>query len=310
MKQLRIKNYELRNLICDYMPYVVKFNPMLLVLVTLFSLLSLNLWAQKPKVAFSSDSVEIGSKIQLSMSYLHSGSSDIFFPDSSYDFSPFQYVSTEYFETQTVNGKSLDSVVYTLVTFEWERDLSIAPFVKNLNTGQKIYADTAKIYLKSLVNPFSKNPQETNDVYTVKKEFNVPKLTYFFLSFLFFGLIIFLFFGEWIKQRFQLWKFDQHYQNFADNFKKKAQNPREIKNIQMSLMDWKSYMEWLTNNPVSTMSTSEIEELYENERLESALKMFDTAIFGKVISDQIPFAFHILQDFALKRYRDERKSKL
>lgn len=308
MKQLRIKNYGLRNLTCAYMPTKVKFKTGLLLLVFAFFSLSLN--AQKPKAKFFSDSVEIGSEIKLSMSYLHSGSSDIVFPDSSYDFSPFQYVSTEYFETKTVNGKSLDSVIYTLVTFEWEKDLSIAPFVKNLNTGQKIYSDTAKVQLKSLVNAFSKTPKETKEVYTVKKEFNVPKLTYFFVSFLFVGLFIFLLFGDWIISRFHLWKFDQHYKSFGDSFKKKAQNPREIKNIQTALTDWKIYMEWLTKTPISTMSTSEIEELYENERLESALKMFDTAIFGRVISDQIPFAFHILQDFALKRYREERKSKL
>jgi hypothetical protein len=309
MKQLRITNYELHHLICSYVPNVVKFNYRLL-LFTLFLFVSLNLTAQKPKAVFFSDSIEIGSEIKLSMTYLHSGSSDIVFPDSSYDFSPFQYVSTEYFETQTVNGKSLDSVIYTLVTFEWERDLSIAPFVKNLNTGQRIYADTATVMLKSLVNPFSKNPLQTKDVYTVKKEFNVPKLTYFFLSLLIIGLFIFLLFGEWIKRRYYLWKYDQHYQSFVDGFKKKSQNPREIKNIQTALTDWKIYMEWLTKTPVSTMSTSEIEELYENERLESALKMFDTAIFGNVVSDQIPFAFHILQDFALKKYRDERKSKI
>ena len=309
MKQLRITNYELHNLICSYVANGVKFNYRLL-LFTLFLFLSLNLTAQKPRAVFFSDSIEIGSEIKLSMTYLHSGSSDIVFPDSSYDFSPFQYVSTEYFETQTVNGKSLDSVIYTLVTFEWERDLSIAPFVKNLNSGQRIYADTATVLLKSLVNPFSKNPLQTKDVYTVKKEFNVPKLTYFFLSFLIVGLFIFLLLGEWIKRKFYLWKYDQHYQSFVDGFKKKSQNPREIKNIQTALTDWKVYMEWLTKTPVSTMSTSEIEELYENERLESALKMFDTAIFGNVISDQIPFAFHILQDFALKKYRDERKSKI
>jgi hypothetical protein len=281
-----------------------------LILLSLGLLFSLIVSAQKPKAFFFADSIEIGSEIKLAMTYLHSGSSDIVFPDSSYDFSPFKYVSTEYFETQTVNGKNLDSVIYTLVTYEWEGDLAIAPFVKNLQSGKKIYADTATVYLKSLVTPWSKTPKETIDIYTVKKEFNVPKFTYIFLSLVFLALFVFLVFGDWIKRRYYLWKFDQHYNNFIEGFKKKALSPKEINNIQNGLKEWKSYMEWLTNAPISTMSTSEIEELYGNERLESALKMFDTAIFGKVISDQIPFAFHILQDFALKKYRDERKSKI
>ena len=67
-------------------------------------------------------------------------------------------------------------------------------------------------------------------------------------------------------------------------------------------------MEVLEREPISTMSTSELGKLYENKRLESALKMFDSAIFGGVISDEMPFAYRILQDFAVKRYRGVRKT--
>ena len=43
---------------------------------------------------------------------------EVIFPDSSYNFSPFEWVSKEYFPTHTNESGSLDSVVYTLTCFD------------------------------------------------------------------------------------------------------------------------------------------------------------------------------------------------
>jgi hypothetical protein len=63
----------------------------------------------------------------------------------------------------------------------------------------------------------------------------------------------------------------------------------------------------LLKKPYSTMTTSEISKTLENERLEDALKEFDLAIYGGVLSDQIPFAFNILFDFASDSYKKQRR---
>lgn len=273
--------------------------------------LSVSVFAQTPKAKFSSDSVRVGNEIQLTMSYLHSSKSDIVFPDSTFDFSPFQFLSSAYFETHTLGGKSLDSVVYTLVTYNLDSVLSIQPFIKNLSTGQRIYADTAKVYLQSMIKEkdlHTASAKETLEVLQVSKDFNVTKLGYYVLGVLFIGLGIVFFFGDWILLKYRLWKFAQYHKRFVVDFKKKSTRPKDVKNIHSALSDWKAYMEWLENQPVSTMSTSEIAELYSDSRLESALKMFDSAIFGGVISDQLPFAYHILLDFSVKRYKAEKKS--
>lgn len=272
---------------------------------------SLSAAGQKPKAIFFEDSVTVGKEIRMAMSYLHSGKSDIVFPDSSFDFSPFRYVSSELFETRTVEGKSLDSVIYTLVTYELDSVLAVQPFIKNLQTEEILYADSAQVHLKfSITEENIRTPRvkETVNVFRVPKEINFPKMSYYVLGFLVLTFLVSAFFGDWIRKKYHLWKFDRRHQHFIADFRKMAQSPRNITNNERALKEWKAYLEELEKEPVSTMSTSELGKLYENERLESALKMFDSAIFGGVISEQLPFAYRILQDFAVKRYRQSRKA--
>lgn len=277
----------------------------------IFCLCSIAVMGQKPKAVFFEDSVIVGKEVRMAMSYLHSGKSDIVFPDSSFDFSPFRYVSSELFGTRTQEGKSLDSVIYTLVTYELDSVLFVQPYIKNLQSGETIYADTAQVYLKfSITGENVQNPEvkETVNVFRVRKEINLPKISYYILGGLVLVFLVSAFFGDWIRKKYRLWKFDRQHQHFMTDFRKMALLPRNIGNNERALKEWKVYLEELESEPVSTMSTSELGKMYENERLESALKMFDSAIFGGVISDQMPFAYRILQDFALQRYRQIRKA--
>lgn len=280
-----------------------------------FLLFPLTLLAQKPKAVFLSDSIKVGKEIQLSMSYIHDSKSAVFFPDSTFDFTPFKYVKTTYFETQTTSPKtSLDSVVYTLVTYSLDSVISIVPYVVNLKNDKKIYADTARVFLKSTLSSQSlkeNNPKEILGVFKVKKDINIPKISYFLLGVLLVGSFIVFFFGDWIVKRFRLWQFDKQQTKFSFDFKRKSLKPKELKNIQASLAEWKSHMEWLEEGkPISTMSTSEIIELYQDEKLGEALKMFDAAIYGGFIDTKLPSAYSILLNFSNLKYKDQRLAKL
>lgn len=277
----------------------------------LFLLVWINVtaFAQKPKAKFLSDSVQVGSPVKLAVTYLHDSRTDLSFPDSSYDFSPFSYVSTEFFETETEGNKSKDSVIYTLVTYKLDSVLSISPFLTKIKSGEKVFTDTAKVYLKSLIDSDSLaglKVKKTIELFNIKKEFNVPLLLYYLFGVLFSGLIVFSLFRGWFIKRYRLFKFDRQHKKFLSDFKKQGLEPRNVENIKLALNRWKSQMEFLDRQPISTMSTSEIFELYNDERLEAALKMFDAAIFGGMIEDRLPFGYHILQDFEIRNYKKER----
>ena len=71
-----------------------------------------------PKGVFQTDSVEVGKPVYFSLSVRHSPESEIFFPDSTYDFSPFELVSQRTFVSNTDARGTLDSAVYHLISFD------------------------------------------------------------------------------------------------------------------------------------------------------------------------------------------------
>ncbi|MFS0491942.1 hypothetical protein [Leadbetterella byssophila] len=264
-------------------------------------------FAQKPQAHFLEDSVMVGKEIKLAMSYTHSSKSDVVFPDSSYDFTPFKFVSYELFETKTIDGKSLDSVVYTLVTYELDSVLYFQPSIKYLISREKVYADSAKVYLKSSIKG-TPRIKETVPLFVVKKDLNLPKITYYLIGLFLIIFVIVAFFGDWFKQKYRLFILERKHKRFLNDFKKRALRPKLLNNNERAVQEWKMYMEELEQEPISTMSTSELGKLYQNLPLEQALKTFDSAIFGGVISEELPMAYNVMQNFAVRRYRQIRRS--
>ena len=72
----------------------------------------------KPTGTFLTDTIEVGTPFSYAFSLLHDSETDVFFPDSTFDFSPFTLVDQEYFTTRTDTLGSLDSTIDRRVTFD------------------------------------------------------------------------------------------------------------------------------------------------------------------------------------------------
>jgi hypothetical protein len=70
------------------------------------------------KGTFLKDSVKVGEYIPYSLSITYPAQWQVVFPDSLYDYSPFEFEDKIYFPTQTTDSLSTDSAVYYLSTFE------------------------------------------------------------------------------------------------------------------------------------------------------------------------------------------------
>jgi hypothetical protein len=267
-------------------------------------------YAQRPKAAFGTDSLIIGKPISLSLTFLSNGKTDLLFPDSTNNFSPFQLVDIEYFPTKTQNGKSLDSVVYKIITFKVDSNYSLVLPVKNLRTGQTIFSDTARVKLHSSLNKADLSNhviKKSTGYFNVPLDFNFPKFLYSLVILLVSFAVFWAMFGKLILRNIKLWQFNQKQQKFTSAYKKLSKNPKNFSNIGAGLILWKNHLEWLLRKPFSTMTTSEISKTLENDRLEEALKEFDLAIYGGVLSDHVPFAFNILFDYASDTFKKQRK---
>ena len=71
-----------------------------------------------PLSSFQKDTIAIGETVPFSVSIAYPMEYDIIFPDSLYDFSPFELENKEYFLTKSDSVNSYDSIVFYLSTFE------------------------------------------------------------------------------------------------------------------------------------------------------------------------------------------------
>lgn len=280
----------------------------ILFLVLIFSAISAN--GQKPRGLFLEDSVLVGYPINFALIFEHNNASDLVFPDSNYNFKPFKLIKTEYFPTKTKGKLSVDSVIYTLLTFEIDSVLTISLPVISLNSKKKYYSTPSVVYLKKMVSKkdfISPKVKPSTAFYSVPLDFNSPKLFYYLILFLFSSFVLFLVFGKTIMNQFKIMMFYRKHKEFVAQFKKTAKSSRDEKSIVKGLILWKNHLEFLQNIPFSTMTTKEIILNKPIERLADALKEFDIAIYGGVVSKQMSFAFNILFEVVSDIYKSEFK---
>ncbi len=105
------------------------------------------------RAGFFADSVAIGEPTKYYLAVQYPSSLNIVFPDSTYDFKPFEYESKQYFPTVTKDSISYDSVIYSLSTFEVDRlqNLQLPVFVINRTDSTKYAANLDAILLNEMV---------------------------------------------------------------------------------------------------------------------------------------------------------------
>jgi len=138
----------------------------------------INLWTglalgqhQRPYGKFLSDSIKIGQPVKFSLCFKHPVDMEVFFPDSSYDYSPFEFIDKQYFPTRSDSFSSTDSVVFTLMSFEIYKVqvLTLPVFIfpgkeDELSAGYPGYAD-----LYALPAPIEVSGQEGNHERSVQE---------------------------------------------------------------------------------------------------------------------------------------------
>ena len=122
------------------------------------------LWAQpqqEPRKVevhsgFIADSVRIGERTAFYLATHYPTELTVLLPDSAYAFAPFEYESRNYFATQSAGGRSVDSVVYYLATYETDRlqKLRLPVFVVQPRDCTKVFSQEDSLTLISTVRSF------------------------------------------------------------------------------------------------------------------------------------------------------------
>ncbi|QOI97734.1 MAG: hypothetical protein HRU69_09615 [Flammeovirgaceae bacterium] len=259
--------------------------------------------AQPVKVnsGFYQDSIAIGQPVNYFLTARYPENLNVLFPDSTFSFTPFEYVSKKYFPTQTTNGTSYDSVVYTLRTFELDavQQLALPVFVPRGTDSLRFESIPDSIRLISQVKvlppdtiPLPQLPLKTDTEYQlVEFLFNYPVVVIGSISLVIIAALTWFIFGKRIKKYFYIRRLQKDYAAFSQTFTgylTEISRQFDPQLAERALALWKKYLEKLEQKPYTKLTTREMLLLETDSALGPALKALDGAIYGHQTSIDKP----------------------
>jgi hypothetical protein len=263
---------------------------------------------------FFLDSLKIGEPSGFYLTTTYPSNVNILYPDSSFNFFPFEFDHKKYFPTETTDGKSYDSVVYYLSTFELDEIQTLSLPIYQLNakdcTAYESNRDSIRLILTATDIPDTVSLQtlplrESVAFENVPYGFNYPILIGVLSVLLVILALVWFFFGKKIRRYFRIKRMLKEHEQFANAFSSSIEkvsatfSPASTEN---TVSFWKKYMEQLEARPYTKLTTSELLRLQQDEALRKNLRAIDGAIYGHNTS-----VVDSLQ--GLKVYADERFNK-
>ena len=264
----------------------------------------------KPKGVFLVDSAKIGEQIPYSLSIRYPKQMEFLFPDSNYNFFPFEFISKNFFITRTDSLVSVDSAIFYLSTFEVEpvQKLSLPVFMIFQGDSVVLSPPADSIYLKALIDqiPDSLNIKANSEYSEVFFDFNYPYLLMGVGGFMLLFVIVLLLFGKSIKRQYLLFRLKRNHSRFTQKFdlliadlksSTGSLDPEEV------LVTWKKYMEKLGNIPYTKLTTKEIVSYPDNKSINDYLKEVDKSIYGSIKIEKLYESFENLEYFTEECYK-------
>lgn len=279
-------------------------------LILFFGLVSLaSAQDLKPRGYFLKDSVKIGESVAYSLSYKDRKNRPVLFPDSLYNFAPFELLDKSYFDTRSDSINSIDSAVYYLATFEIDtvQSLSLPVFVFTGEDSIPIFSEKDSIVLNQVVTqmPDSVNLAETRAFQPVSRQFNYPYWAIGLAILGFIAIVVGIIWGKEIAKRIRLYRLKKKLEKFREEFDKEIESisaETEKPKIESLLKFWKSYMESLEQVPYTKLTTKEIVHIQQNSSLEETLKSIDKNIYSRLAVSALQNDFEFLKDYSIDRY--------
>lgn len=261
----------------------------------------------KPRAYFSKDTIRIGEHVHFTMVIDYPRGMEVLFPDSSFNFQPFEYIGKSFLSTTSDISKSSDSVVYELTTFELDsiQQLALPIFVITDGDSTRIDSNPDNVFLQQMIttNIDSLGVQETIDYQNVNKAFNYPYLLIALGILAIIAILVAVFFGKEIRRRFTLYRLRKAHIKFLERFKAlQSEGLESSDKAEHLLAFWKAYLERLEGMPYTKLTTREIVTLEQNQEFTDTLRLIDSNIYGQFNKSDIKDSLTRLKEFGIDRF--------
>lgn len=267
-------------------------------------LISLPVSAQLVRVNgyFMQDSARLGERVAFVLKASYPQASQLIFPDSTHDYSPFVFLEKRTFVTATNEGLTQDSAVYFLSNFSLEPSAYLSLPVIELSRYDSIsyFTPAAEIALILTLDSIPEELvfQENNVYQPLDKPFN-----WFIFSTVIGGILLgiillFIVFADRIKRLFRKnreklrWmQFERKWKRLSDQLQK---DPKQVLADEVVGL-WKGYLESLTSQPFQEWTSSEIAEALDDKEVFKALRSIDMIIYAGVEGDTATATAYLLE---------------
>jgi hypothetical protein len=265
--------------------------------------------AIEPKGRFIQRTSKIGEEILYSFSVRYPRSVNLIFPDSTFNYEPFEYSGRGYFTTKSDSISSFDSAVYKLATFEIDtiQFLQLPVYVISDTDCTAVYSQPDSIIFEDVIKEIPQQPEMMVDAHftKVRKAFNYP----YFLAgtgiLLLLIFIIMIFFGKSIHKAWRLYLMRKAHKSFTQRFfglMRDVSSNNPSKSPEQVLSAWKKYMEKLEKAPFTKWTTKEITAFHSEGELKDKLRAIDRSIYADQNIKDLFNAFDFLMKYSTTRY--------
>lgn len=269
----------------------------------------------EPKGFFVQDSMKLGEEIEFSLSIAYPKDWQVVLPDSNFNFSPFEFSKKIYAPTRLDSTWAIDSVTYTLSSFEIDpvQSLQLPVYVVKGKDSIEILSNMDSIVFHELI-------QQVPDTVVLKQNLAFKELdyqlNYWYLSIGGVILILILvgiyyFFGSQIYARYKLYLLNRDYKKFMLQFDEGAKKVKADQDnthaIEAMVFLWKQFMERMENRPFTKYTSKEIVAAGYGDGLKSVLQKIDSAIYGRLAVEDIYKNLDALSHFTTERFERKRE---
>ncbi|MFC5625327.1 hypothetical protein [Algoriphagus winogradskyi] len=270
--------------------------------------------AQQVKVDgyFMQDSAKIGERVGYVLKATYSESTQIIFPDSTFDFSPMVLLEKKTYISYTQDSITQDSTVYFVSNFSLDPTSYLTLPVYELARYDSVvhYPMEAELKLKLTLDSIPEQLvfQQNNIYQSLEKSFNWIIIGIILGGvLLLLGVIYFLFadkFQEYWKERREKRRWEQFEKRWKTQTALLTKAP-SIESADEVIGLWKGYMESITHLPIKEWTSSEIGERLDNLEIFKALRAIDLIIYAGESSESEEATSYLLE-VAREKYQEKQ----
>ena len=269
-----------------------------------------------PVAKFSSDSAKIGERISLSLTLDYPSPLQVLFPDTNFNFSPFEIIKKDFFPTKTSKGISRDCVVYELSTFSLDTiqtlKMPIYQFTGEDSMGW--FSNEARIkIIQNFKGPLPKTPVFQNDLslINIARKINYPYILIGMAIVLVLILIVNFFFDRPIQKFIFLFLEQRRHNVWLKQFEKNRrllESNLSVENVEKLLVAWRLYIQRVDGQPYSSFTSTEIFKILPDKKLKEVLQEIDRWIYGGIDMNDWSFNMDYVKQISIGIYLKKRES--